>query len=207
VWLSLLTVAAALLTGCGRDEPIRVYETAATPRPRTMEPPAHWRRVPPGRMDPGDILSKFETGEGRDRVQINVSSPNNDDPLANINRWRNQLGLGPIDEKDLPGQLTALKVDQYEGKYAEMVAPERSPDEKADEAGIPPHLAKRPAVREAIYVAMVPAKGRTWFFRLKGPVAAAEREKATFKAFVENSMKAIALAVREPTSEEAADGK
>jgi len=208
LWLFLLVVAAAVLAGCGREEPIRVYQAAATPRPLTMETPPSWRRVPSGRMDPADIISKFEVGEGRRKVQINVSVPGGA-VLANINRWRGQVGLPDIGEKELTKELTPLKIDQYEGSYVEMVAPESPVGDSADEAaeaGVPPRLAKKKA-REAIYVAMIPAKGHTWFFRLKGPVAAAQREKATFKSFVENGLRALALAVHEPTSEEAADGK
>ncbi len=213
VWLSLLIVAAliagiAWLAGRGREEPVRVYQASATPRPLTMETPATWRRVPPGRMDPRDIIYKAEAGEGRDKVQINVSLPGGD-ALMNINRWRGLVGLEDIEKDDLDRELKPLKIDQYEGNYVEMVAPERPAGDGADEEpefGVPPRLAKS-KVREAIYVAMVKAKGRTWFFRLKGPVAAAQREKATFKSFIENGVRALAQAVHEPTSEESADGK
>jgi len=204
--LLLFLCGPALLAGCGQEEPIRVYETAATPRPMAMELPPNWRRVPLTRMDPGDVLYKFEAGEGRDKVQVNVSVPGGT-PLANINRWRGLVGLPEIRESQLNQELTPLKIDQYVGDYVEMVGPETSADEKSEDAAdVPPHVAKK-KVREAIYVAMVPVKGRTWFFRLRGPVAAAQKEKAAFKSFVENGVRALALAVREPNSQESADGK
>jgi hypothetical protein len=208
VWLLPLVFLGAL-AGCGREEPLRVYEAVATPRPQPLEMPSSWRRATPDQFS----IYAFEAGEGRDRVAITISSAGGD-LLANINRWRRQVGLENLDERGLPRQLQPVKIDQYEGHYVEMESPLEDTadaaghpgDEKEPADGSPKAAKKKPRVREAIYGAIIPAKGRNWFFKLRGPIAAAASERANFKTFVETGLRALTLAVREPTSEESADG-
>jgi hypothetical protein len=203
LWHSLL--AAAALAGCGREEPIRVYEASATPRPQVLEMPATWRPVPLTQKDRGaGVLYNFEAGRDPNKVQINVSALGGG-LLANVNRWRRQLSLPPIEGGELAQLLVPLKVDQYAGNYIELVAPENPPEPDPNDPAAMLGK-KRPAVRDAIYGAIIAAKGHQWVFRLKGPVAAAERERANFKTFVENGLRAIAAAVHESKSEEPADG-
>jgi hypothetical protein len=202
-------VLLAALAGCSQEEPIRVYEAAGTSRPRTLEAPASWRWV-----SPNDGVSRYawDAGEGRGRVRITVSAAGGD-LLSNINRWRvQQLGLDRLEASELHQHLKPLKIDQYEGYYVEMMSPETPVDEPSDEAepadpDFPKAPKRKPPVREAIYGAIIPAKGHNWFFKLRGPIAAAERERDNFKTFVESGLRTIALAVHEPTSQESADGK
>ena len=90
---------------------------------------------------------------------------------------------------------------------AEKAAAEKADAESDDPAdGAPKAAKKKPPVRETIYGAIIPAKGRNWFFKLRAPVAAAPSERANFKTFIETGLRALTLAVREPTSEESAHG-
>jgi len=127
-----LSAAAALgrvaLAGCGKEEPLRVYETAATPRPQVLEIPSTWRPVPRRQMDPIDVLYKFEAGSGADKLQINISTSGGG-LLANVNRWRGQPGIlfRPLAEGELLDALEPLQIDEYRGYWVELVGPETQP--------------------------------------------------------------------------------
>ncbi|MFA6289597.1 MAG: hypothetical protein WC661_19630 [Opitutaceae bacterium] len=83
--------------------------------------------------------------------------------LANVNRWRGQLGLPPIDAGALPSAL--VHVD-FNGLHADVV----------ELAG--PDGAKR------VLGAIVPVGGVTWFFKLTGPAPLVLREKNAFLDFL-----------------------
>jgi hypothetical protein len=203
IWLALLGPIAAALIGCGREEPIRVYGTAAAPRPQTLETPAEWRRVNAGQV----ALYAFEAGQGKNLARISISLSGGT-LLDNINRWRDQVGLGDIDQEEMEKQLTRVTIDQYHGHYVQMSQMSSQPgsDEKSPADG-KPKPARKPPSRGAIHGVIIPAKGRTWFFKLEGSVAAVQREKDTFRSFVDDALRALALAVSEPASEDSADGK
>ncbi len=86
--------------------------------------------------------------------------------LANVNRWRQQLGVGPVSEAELGGLLQHIHVGAFHIDVAELTAP-----------GTPP--AKR------VLGAIVPYQGSTWFFKLEGPDALVLREKPAFYAFLQ----------------------
>jgi len=81
--------------------------------------------------------------------------------LANVNRWRQQAGLAPVDEAGL-GQATAPL--ESNGLHFLVVDAE---------GGAAPLVA-----------ALVPWNGATWFFKLTGPADAVARAKPGFMAFL-----------------------
>ena len=105
-WALLLLLA--LLPGCGRDA-ITVYRIAkadAGQKPEWIVPPG-WRETPPTRF----LLAKFVTagGDGA-KAEVNVTALNGDGGglPANVNRWRSQVGLGPVTEAELAQLLAPL---------------------------------------------------------------------------------------------------
>ncbi|MCI0683952.1 MAG: hypothetical protein L0Y71_17735 [Gemmataceae bacterium] len=186
--VAVLIAAVAMLLARGSEEPIRVYQAAATPRPVTLTPPSGWRRANAGQFS----LYAFEAGQGRERARATISLSEGT-PLANVNRWRGQVGLREIGQKELD-QLPTLKIDEHQGYYLEVQAP-------------PPDGTPRPGQRhEAISGAIISAKGRAWYFKLEGSLVAVDREKAAFKSFIESALPALVLAVREPAAEDTAYG-
>ncbi len=94
--------------------------------------------------------------------------------LANINRWRGQLGLDPLAEGDLAGATTAL--DGAGGLHFTIV-----------------DLAGHTAGAESGSVGVAPTRmlgailsfgGQTYFFKITGPDALVAREKPAFLAFL-----------------------
>ena len=85
----------------------------------------------------------------------------------NINRWRNQIGLPPAAEADLPKQIQSLDV---EGGQAMLV----------DMTGTDP----RSGQKTRLIGAIVPQGGQTWFYKLMGNEQVVEREREGFTRFL-----------------------
>jgi hypothetical protein len=82
--------------------------------------------------------------------------------LANVNRWRGQIGLSPISEGELGAALTRLTADNLSFAVADL---------KADSG-------------KAIVGAMLPLGGSTWFFKMTGSPAAVSAAKPQFLDFI-----------------------
>ena len=110
----------------------------------------------------------FHVEEGSKRVEITV----NDMPgmaggaLMNVNRWRGQLGLGPIAQSELDEQTQDIPVDDVRGQYIEIIG-----QEEADK-------------RESILAVIIEYEGTAWFFKLMGDAVLVDREKERFESFV-----------------------
>ena len=87
--------------------------------------------------------------------------------LANVNRWRGQLGLAPLAATEVEGAVTRLTPH---GLSATLV------DFSGGSADKPVRMLG----------AIVPFNGATWFFKLTGPVDLVAKEKPAFLAFVQS---------------------
>lgn len=140
--------------------------TAAAGMP-VWDLPAAWKEQQP----PDMILRSFaSTGDAGKKVDITVSkfSGPAGGVQANADRWRTQVGLGPMDAAEL-AKLPVL--DLAAGK-ATLV----------DVSGV----SARTGERTRIIGAIVPDRGETWFFKLMGDVDVAERERPSFVKFVQS---------------------
>jgi len=107
------------------------------------------------------VAAAFKATNDGGGARITATSLGNDGggDLANINRWRGQLGLAPL---------------------AEIAAVERS--------DLVPGLVtvdlRNPEGTDRMISVIAPAGGSTWFFKMRGTVAGVEAERAKFAAFV-----------------------
>lgn len=85
--------------------------------------------------------------------------------LANLNRWRGQLGLPPVTEAEFAGAVTRLKVNGLSVTLADITGGGDNP--------------------QRLLGAMVPHAGATWFFKLTGPAALVAAEQPAFLSFVQ----------------------
>jgi hypothetical protein len=123
--------------------------------------PAGWRRL----EDAGPMRVATFVAEVSGRpVEIAVTQFPGDvgGVLANVNRWRGQMGLGPIDEAGLEGAVSRFGTDAWSG-YAVRV---RGPEQHMLAAGVHERSA-----------------GRTWFVRATGPEADLDALEPEFTAF------------------------
>lgn len=84
---------------------------------------------------------------------------------ANVNRWRGQVGLEPIDDSEI-------------GKFTEGLDANGLHFTLVDFAGA------QASSQQRILAAFAPWQGGTWFFKLTGPAALVEGEKPAFVAFL-----------------------
>jgi hypothetical protein len=150
---------------------------AATPpvitpeAPRANHPawevPAGWKEVPPSQM----LLAKFViTGaEGAAEATVSQFGGTAGGALANVNRWRKQVGLAPIAQEEL--DKTAASVDVMGGKAMLIDVNGKAADSGKD---------------TRIIGVICPRAGETWFYKLTGDPATAEREKNAFLKFVQS---------------------
>jgi hypothetical protein len=130
--------------------------------------PSGWKEVPGGQF----LVAKFlVTGAADVQAAVNVSMSPGDGGglLANVNRWRTQLGLGPVAEADLANQTQAL--DLADGKAS-----------VTDIAGQDPKSGQ-PARLLAV---VIPRSGQTWFYKLMGNAQVVQQEKDAFMKFVQS---------------------
>ena len=84
--------------------------------------------------------------------------------LANVNRWRAQLGMPPVDEAGLEKITRPVTILGAEGHLVELV-----PDGDG---------------RDGILGAVAVAGGRAWFVKMMGTTELLRKEKPTFERFV-----------------------
>jgi hypothetical protein len=121
--------------------------------------PSGWSPAPASAMR----YASFAAGGGNGKVDISVITFPGDggDDLSNINRWRQQIGLVPIDANTT--NITPLKSSETVFSTIDIAG--------ADARTL---------------AAWTRKDGRAWFFKLTGPSPAVEKEKVNFGKFVQS---------------------
>jgi hypothetical protein len=133
----------------------------------TWEVPSGWKEIPGGQF----LVAKFVlTGADNAQASVNVSMSPGDGGglLANVNRWRGQLGLGPEAEADLAKELQTLDLPAGKATLADLAGQDAKTGQKA-----------------RLLAVVVPRSGDTWFYKLMGNAQVVEAEKAGFLKFVQ----------------------
>lgn len=84
---------------------------------------------------------------------------------ANVNRWRGQVGLDPVDDAAIGTVTTSFDSNGLHFTVVDCAA-------------------SAPASGQRILAALVPWQGATWFFKLTGPDQLVEAQKAAFTDFL-----------------------
>lgn len=133
----------------------------ATGNDLTWTAPSGWAEQPASGMRKGTLTLSGPEGTGDLSVTAFPDAVGGN--LANVNRWRGQLGLNPISAAELRPLLMHIHVGPLHLDVIDIVGP-----------------------RERMLVAIIPHAGATWFFRLLGPDALVGREKPTFMRFLQS---------------------
>lgn len=140
---------------------------AVTPPPATGQPqwevPAGWKSVPASTMR----VASFTVGDGGD-FSVVALGPGAGGTLANLNRWRGQLGLNAVSEAEISTTTTTL--DLSGGEKALL----------ADLTGEGSGAGKQ------MLAAIVARTDRTWFYKLTGSAAVVTSEHDRFVKFVQS---------------------
>ena len=195
----LLIGAAGLVlafSGCGDGEPeyVEVREVQAKPEdphaehnhPPGEHPeetgsassglgfaydlPAGWDEQPPSSMK----LLSLAIGSPPELIsELSVSAFPGDvgGQLANINRWRRQVGLGPLSEEAAADFIRDAAVSGIEGWQVDFTGP----------AGTGENNGAARVVTTAVF-----HNGQTWFFKLMGNDSSLEDELEKYDAFLKS---------------------
>jgi len=184
--LCALTLAAA---GCGDVDEIRRYQAPKTqtsavesPHPKSAAKSPHPQsddsviqfETPDG-WKPGELVisrggitirhqAAFVVSDGQRRIEITVDRmPAMGSFLQNVNRWRGQIGLEPIEREELDEVRQSIEIGGSAADYVELVGQSES-------------ILGVIAIRE----------NEAWYLKLKGDNELANREKENFQAFVKS---------------------
>jgi hypothetical protein len=141
----------------------------ATGEKPTWEVPAGWQEQPAASMR---VATYQVTGENGAKADISVIKLAGEagGMLANLNRWRGQVGLQPVGKADLEKQITTQEANGTKIILADMSG-------RAVESGEPARLV----------AATVPRAGGTWFYKMFGNEQLVEKQKPAFIKFVETA--------------------
>jgi len=131
--------------------------------------PATWQSRPASAMRKATFIIPGASAGEQAELAVTAFPGDVGGLLANVNRWRGQLQLAPVDAASLHSNLTHLDINNLHVELVELVGPE-APE------------------RKRVLGAIVPVKGSTWFFKLTGPDAFVASQKNEFIGFI-NTLK------------------
>lgn len=138
----------------------------ATPRkprplPISYATPKGWVETGPrGGFVP--ILTAFDVGGKAAELQVTTLGAMTGDNLANVNRWRGQVGLPPVEKVDPPA---AVKVDGEPGQYFDLAGQE---------------------AKKRMLLVVVKRNQQTWYFKLFGDLQVVGKNRPEFESFVQS---------------------
>jgi hypothetical protein len=126
--------------------------------------PAEWTVKPPAPMRKASY--GVPAGSGQGDLSITAFPGDVGGELANVNRWRGQIGLAPLKPEELDASVSRQQANGLDFTIVELAPGGGDPDGKA------------------ILGAIVPFQGSTWFFKLTGPGTALKSAKPAFIVFL-----------------------
>ncbi len=122
--------------------------------------PEGWRPVA---ITDGMKVAAFEISEGERKADVSVMPLPGaaGGLLANVNRWRSQVGLEPASEADPAHGVGTIEVAGAPAAYVDLAGAEKR-----------------------ILGAILVRGDTTWFFKMQGPPELVGKQKAAFEAFV-----------------------
>lgn len=177
----ILCVLVLIAAGCGDVDEIRRYQVpkmktaeAKEPAPKESDDTAFRFETPEG-WKPGELVilrggisirhqAAFEVTDGQQRVKVTADRmPAMGSFIMNVNRWRRQIGLEPVESDELDAMVESIKIDGASADYVKLVG------------------------QSETVLGIVAVRGReAWYLKLKGDSELAEREKDNFETFVKS---------------------
>jgi hypothetical protein len=122
--------------------------------------PAGWQQLPPDGVRIGNFAAPGKDG-GTAAVAITSFPGEVGTELSNVNRWRQQVGLEPLEQGGVASD--AVSVDSSDGRLYDLAG----------------------STARTI-VAQIPRNGATWFFKLTGDAGAVSDAKPSFMEFLKS---------------------
>ncbi len=131
--------------------------------------PADWQSLPGSQF----LLAQFLVQDGSARAEVNVSELAGEGGglLANVNRWRGQLGLSPVaDEEGFSKMVDSLAVSGGQAQVVDMSGTNSKTGQPTRLVGV-----------------VLPQAGETWFYKLMGDPKLVAAQKDTFLKFIQSA--------------------
>jgi hypothetical protein len=125
----------------------------------TYQTPSTWTEFPPTSIRKANF--KIDNASGTAEVSITVFPGDVGGTLANINRWRQQIQLEPIDEAALQTVISPISISNHQAYFAKLEGNTQS-----------------------ILGGILPFHGSTWFIKMQGDILAIDEEVENFKSFL-----------------------
>jgi hypothetical protein len=122
--------------------------------------PASWTAKAGSAMRKGTYAIKGAGGEAELAITAFPGDVGGD--LANVNRWRGQVGLGPIGSAELASAINRFRANSLDIAVIDILG----------------------SNGQRILGGIVPFTGSTWFFKLTGPDAVVAAEKPVFVEYM-----------------------
>lgn len=130
--------------------------------------PKGWKEQAPSAMRLGSFLIRGENSQTADMSVVPLSGEAGGD-LANINRWRGQINLGPMTAADFSAQSETIKPGGLRMTYIDFVSRDRLINNR---------------YKKRLMAAIYHRGDRTWFFKIIGEDATVLSAKAAFLQFL-----------------------
>jgi hypothetical protein len=157
-------VAAVCNTQTGTKSPqmAAMPPQESSPPQIKWKPPEGWTEIPPSSMRYASFSARAENG-GKIDISVVTFHGDGGSDADNINRWRGQIGLAPIDANAVTSQVAPLKTADTTFSTTDIAG-----------------------AKTRTIAAWTRHEGRVWFFKATGPTAAVEKEKPNFVKFIES---------------------
>ncbi|MFL2825746.1 MAG: hypothetical protein ACJZ8T_01590 [Coraliomargaritaceae bacterium] len=125
----------------------------------SYQTPDSWTEFPPSSIRKANF--KIDNASGTAEVSVTVFPGDVGGTLANINRWRQQISLSPIDQASLKENISPIIISNHQGYFTKLEGN-----------------------TESILGGILPFHGSTWFIKMQGDILVVEEEVDTFKSFL-----------------------
>jgi hypothetical protein len=162
-------LAAWFSLGCQEEEPIRRYKIPREETEISYATPEGWQKQQ--KLVPMSVATlHVRDGDQLAVVTITPLAGEAGGLLDNVNRWRGRdLKLPPVNEEQLRQDVKTIRVAGLPGHYVDLTGPEAAGGKRQRVLGV---ILKR--------------GDRTWFFKMLGPAAVIEKQKAAFEQFLDS---------------------
>lgn len=146
-----------------KEAPVGSEVSEAPPSKRDWKVPGEWKELPAGQMQAAKFVVP-PRGSAKAEVSVSIFPSDTGGTLANVNRWRRQIGLPEVQQAELNSLVSPLDPDTPGAILVDMT-----------------NNNKR------LLGAIVPRGGSYWFYKLLGDAEAVTPEKDTFVAFAKSN--------------------
>jgi hypothetical protein len=157
----LVTILASVVSG---QETVK---DSPPPKPPTFQVPKGWKSIERRKF----ALAEFQIGEKDRMANLLIAGLRGEGGglVANVDRWRAQLSLKPLADKDALQSLKPVTVDRMAAHFLDITG-----QKEGDK------------IRQRIMAVILQQADQTWFFILRGSASLVDEQAAAFGEFLKS---------------------